>query len=85
MNYNNLLSRARAADSVGEPLVIYLGGRPVAVKPERNDEIRVFSLDSGEASRTYNQSSFEALNDTKWSVHPNFVSLMDDVGGCCVA
>lgn len=85
MNYKKLFRNAVAAQTAGESLVLLGTSNTVAVQPWTGGQLHVISLDDSEESKVICEDDFQQFATGGWTIHPNFVALMNQLGESNVA
>lgn len=85
MNYKKLFSNAVAAHTAGESLVLCGTTTTVAVQPWTNGQLHIIPLDQEGETKVICEEDFQQFATQAWTIHPNFVALMKQLGGIHVA
>jgi hypothetical protein len=85
LNYKNLFRNAVAAQTAGESLVLLGTKHTVAVQPWTGGQLQVIPLDDGEQAKVICEDDFQQFATGGWTIHPNFVALMNQLGESNVA
>lgn len=80
LNYKKLFRNAVAAQTAGESLVLLETNHTVAVQPWTGGQLHVIPLDQGVEAKVICEDDFQQFAAEGWTIHPNFVALMNQLG-----